>query len=78
MPGLGLGGRQQGPRGFTFTVDHEIPYGLGYTLKEDDALHMARLRLDKVRARLFGVPFDYLLRHYAFQLADHFTKGSKH
>ena len=30
MPGLGLGGRQQGPREFTITVDHDISYGLGY------------------------------------------------
>ena len=30
MPGLGLGRRQQGPREFTITVDHDIPYGLGY------------------------------------------------
>ena len=28
MPGLGLGCHQQGPREFTFTVDHDIPYGL--------------------------------------------------
>ena len=31
MPGLGLGRRQQGPREFAFTIDHDIPYGLlGY------------------------------------------------
>ena len=37
MPGLGLGRRQQGPREFTITVDHDMPYGLGYTPSEDDA-----------------------------------------
>ena len=36
MPGLGLGRRQQGPRDFTITVDHDMPYGLGYTPFEDD------------------------------------------
>ena len=39
MPGLGLGHRQQGSRKFTFTIDHGIPYGLGYTFIEDDARH---------------------------------------
>ena len=43
MPGLGLGHYQQGSRKFTFTVDHDIPYGLGNTPIEDDASHMARL-----------------------------------
>ena len=37
MPGLGLSHRQQGPREFAFTIDHDIPYGLGYTPSEDDA-----------------------------------------
>ncbi|KAL6311123.1 hypothetical protein AAG906_012599 [Vitis piasezkii] len=37
MPGLGLGHRQQGPREFAFTVDHDIPYGSGYTPSEEDA-----------------------------------------
>ena len=44
MPGLGLGHRQQGPREFTITVDHDMPYGLGYTSFEDDTRHMAMLR----------------------------------
>ena len=70
MPGLGLCRRQQGPHEFTFTVDHEIPYGLGYTPIEDDARHMARLRRDRMRARLWGgfhsiilstrIPFSWL------------------
>ena len=37
MPGLGLGRLQQGPCEFAFTIDHDIPYGLGYTHSEDDA-----------------------------------------
>ena len=77
MPGLGLGRRQQGPHEFTITIDHEIPYGLGYTPSEDDARHMAMLGRDRVRARLSGVPFDYPLGPYTFQLADYFTRGSE-
>ena len=66
MPGLGLGRHQQGQREFAFTIDHDIPYGLGYTPSEDDARHMAMLRRDRVRAHLSGVPFDYPLRPYTF------------
>ena len=43
MPGLGLGRRQQGLHKFAFTIDHDIPYGLGYTSSEDDVRHMAML-----------------------------------
>ncbi|RVW94448.1 hypothetical protein CK203_035678 [Vitis vinifera] len=41
LPGLGLGCRQHGPHKFTFRVDHDIPYGLGYTPMEEDARYMA-------------------------------------
>ena len=78
MLGLGLGRRQQGSREFAFTIDHDIPYGLGYTPSEQDAQHMVRLHRDRVRARLSGVPFDYPLHPYTFQLDDYFTRGSKH
>ena len=78
MPGLGLGRRQQGPREFTITVDHDISYGLGYIPTADDARHMARLRRERVRARMSGIPFDYPLRPYTFQLADYFIKESKY
>ena len=78
MPGLGLGRRQQGPREFTITVDHDISYGLGYIPTADDAQHMARLRRERVRARMSGIPFDYPLRPYTFQLADYFIKESKY
>ena len=78
MPGLGLGRHQQGSREFTFTVYHDISYGLGYTPIEDDARHMARLHWDRLRARLSGVPFDYPLRPYTFQLADYFIRGLEH
>ena len=65
-------------REFNFIVDHDIPYGLGYTPTEDDARHMARLRRDNVRAHLSGDSFDYPLRLYNFQLADYFIRGSEH
>ena len=39
---------------------------------------MAMLRQDRVRAHLSGVPFDYPLCPYTFQLADYFTRGSEH
>ena len=78
MPSFGLSRRQQGPREFTITVDHDISYGLGYIPTTDDARHMARLRRERVRARMSGVPFDYPLRPYTFQLIDYFTRGSEY
>ena len=78
MPGLGLGSCQQGPHEFAFTIEHDKPYGLGYTPSKDDTRHMVWLCRDRVRARLSGVPFDYPLRPYTFNLADYFTRGSKH
>ena len=78
MLGLGMGCCHQGSCEFTFTVDHDLPYGLGYTPIEDNARHMAWLHLERVRARLFEVPFDYPLHPYTFQLADYFIKGLEH
>ena len=78
MPGLGLGRRQQGPREFTITVNHDISYGLGYIPTADDARHMARLRRERVRSRMSDVPFDYPLRPYTFQLVDYFNRGSEY
>ena len=51
---------------------------LGYTPTKDDACHMVRLRRDRMRAHLSGVPFDYPLRRYTFQLVDYFIRGSEH
>ena len=78
MYGLGLGLRQHGSREFNFTIDHDIPYVLGYTPIKGDGRHMVRLRRDRVRAHLFGVPFNYPLRPYTFQLADYFIRGLEH
>eukprot|EP00261_Vitis_vinifera_P030644 XP_019071887.1 PREDICTED: uncharacterized protein LOC109121615 [Vitis vinifera] len=78
LPGMGLGRRQQGPHEFTFTVDHDIPYGLGYIPTEADECYMSQLRRDRVRARMSDIPFDYPLCPYTFQLADYFIRGSEH
>ncbi|RVX08208.1 Retrovirus-related Pol polyprotein from transposon 17.6 [Vitis vinifera] len=77
LPGFGLGRRQHGSSEFVTSIDHETPYGLGFTPSEDDVCYMSRLRRDRVRARLFGIPFDYPVRPYTFSLADYFVKGSK-
>ena len=66
LPGLELGHCQHGPREFTFTVDHDIPYRLGYTPTEEDARYMARLCKNRVRACLSWVPFDYPFCLYTF------------
>ncbi|XP_034707088.1 uncharacterized protein LOC117930555 [Vitis riparia] len=50
----------------------------GYIPIEADARYMSQLRRDRVRARMFGIPFDYPLRPYTFQLADYFIRGSEH
>ena len=78
MPNLGLGHRQQGLREFTFTIDHDLIYWLGYTPTEDDARHMAWLRWDRVRALQPRVPLDYPLRPFTFQLAYYYIRGSEH
>ena len=62
LPSMGLGCHQQGPHELAFTIDHYTPYGLGYTPTEDDARYMAQLHKDRVKARLFGVPFEYQFR----------------
>ena len=54
-----------------------MTFGLGFTPSKDDVCYMARLRRDRVRARLFGIPFDYPVRPYTFSLADYFVRGSE-
>ena len=78
LSSLGLGRCQQGPHEFAFTISHDAPYGLGYNPTEEDARHMAQLCMDRVRARLFGIPFDYPFHPYTFCLADYFIKGLEH
>ncbi|KAL6315066.1 hypothetical protein AAG906_030919 [Vitis piasezkii] len=69
LPGFGLGRRQHGSSEFVTSIDHETPYGLGFTPSEDD-----------VRARLSSIPFDLIncpVHPYTFSLADYFVKGSE-
>nr|CAN63594.1 hypothetical protein VITISV_004160 [Vitis vinifera] len=72
------GSTDMGSHEFTFAVNHDTPYGLGYIPIEDDTRYMAWLCRDIVRARMSSIPFDYPLRPYTFQLANYFIRGSKH
>ncbi|RVW45818.1 hypothetical protein CK203_086297 [Vitis vinifera] len=56
--------------GFTFDET-------GFTPSEDDVRYMERLHRDRVRDRLSGIPFDYLIHPYTFNLADYFVRGSE-
>ncbi|KAL6324709.1 hypothetical protein AAG906_015292 [Vitis piasezkii] len=59
LPSLGLGHHQHGPREFTFTVDHDTRYGLGYTPIEEDARYMVQIMHPTWRGLLV---FQRLLR----------------
>ncbi|RVW70376.1 hypothetical protein CK203_060542 [Vitis vinifera] len=75
LPGMGLGRRQHGPSEFIAIPDHDVPFGLGFIPTEADYLYMARLRKERVRARLTHTPF-YPLR-YTRSLADYFVRASE-
>ncbi|RVW29098.1 Retrovirus-related Pol polyprotein from transposon 17.6 [Vitis vinifera] len=77
LPGMGLGRRQQGPSEFIAAIDHDTTFGLGFIPIEADYRHMARLRKERVRARLSHTPFDYPIRPYRMSLADYFVRGSE-
>ena len=51
---------------------------MGYTLIEEDARHMVRLRMGRVRVHLPDISFDYPLRSYTFRLVGYFIRGSEH
>ena len=76
LPGFGLGRCQHGSSEFMTTINHDTPFGLGFTISEDDVCYMARLRRDRVMAQLFGIPFNYPVRPYTFSLANYFVRGS--
>ncbi|RVX21643.1 Retrovirus-related Pol polyprotein from transposon 17.6 [Vitis vinifera] len=57
--------------------DHDVPFGLGFIPTEADYLYMARLRKERVRARLTHTPFDYPLRPYTMSLSDYFVRASE-
>ncbi|RVW54991.1 hypothetical protein CK203_093141 [Vitis vinifera] len=77
LPGMGLGRRQHGPSEFIAIPDHDVPFGLGFIPTEADYLYMARLRKERVRARLTHTPFYYPLRPYTRSLADYFVRASE-
>ena len=74
LPGFVLGRRQHGCSEVVTTIDHDTPFGLGFTPSEDDGHYMARLGRDRVRVRLSGIPFDYPICPYTFSLADYFLR----
>ncbi|WJZ96846.1 hypothetical protein VitviT2T_015493 [Vitis vinifera] len=77
LPGMGLGRRQHGPSEFITIPDHDVPFGLGFIPIEADYLYMARLRKERVRARLTHMSFYYPVRPYTRSLADYFVRASE-
>ena len=77
LPGMGLGRRQHGPSEFMTIPDHDVPFGLGFIPTGADYIYMARLRKERVRARLTRTPFDYPVRPYTMSLSDYFVRASK-
>ena len=77
LPGMGLGRRQHGPREFVTFPDRDVPFGLGFIPTEADYRYMARLRRERVRARLTHTPFYYPVRPYTTSLADYFVRASE-
>ncbi|WJZ95170.1 hypothetical protein VitviT2T_013960 [Vitis vinifera] len=77
LHGMGLGRRQHGPSEFITIPDHDVPFGLGFVPTEADYRHMARLRRERVRARLTHTPFYYPVRPYTMSLADYFVRASE-
>nr|CAN72039.1 hypothetical protein VITISV_034350 [Vitis vinifera] len=54
-----------------------MTFGLGFIPTEADYRYMARLRKERVRARLSHTPFDYPIRPYRMSLTDYFVRGSE-
>ena len=77
LPGIDLGRRQHGPSEFMAIPDHDVPFGLGFVPTEADYRYMARLRRERVRARLTHTPFYYPVRPYTLSLADYFVRASE-
>ena len=41
LPGFGIGWCQHGPSEFVATIDHDTPFGFGFTPSKDDVCYMA-------------------------------------
>ena len=77
LPRMGLGHHQHGPSEFIAIPDHDVPFGLGFIPTEVDYLYMARLRKERVRARLTHTSFYYPVHPYTRSLADYFVRASE-
>ena len=75
LPGMGLGRRQHGPSEFLAFLDHDVSFGLGFIPTKADYRYMARLRIERVRARLTRMLFYYPVRPYTMSLADYFVRA---
>ena len=75
--GMGLGRRQHGPSEFITIPDHDVPFGLGFIPTKADYRYMARLRKERMRARLTHTSFDYPVRPYTRSLSDYFVRASE-
>ena len=75
--GMGLGQRQHEPSKFMTIPDHDVPFGLEFIPTEVYYRYMARLRKERVRARLTHTPFDYLIRPCTMNLLDYFVRASE-
>ncbi|RVW77707.1 Retrovirus-related Pol polyprotein from transposon 17.6 [Vitis vinifera] len=73
----GVGSTSAWTEQFIAIPDHDVPFGLGFIPTEADYLYMARLRKERVRARLTHTPFYYPLRLYTRSLADYFVRASE-
>ncbi|KAL6312978.1 hypothetical protein AAG906_006867 [Vitis piasezkii] len=56
-------------------VDHDTPFDLGFVPTEGDYRYMVLLHKERLRARLFHMPFDYPIRPYRMSLADYFVRA---
>ncbi|WKA00099.1 hypothetical protein VitviT2T_018489 [Vitis vinifera] len=77
IPGMGLGRRQHWPSVFMVFPDHDVPFRFGFIPTEADYRYMARLRRERVMARLTHTPFYYPVRPYTLSLADYFVRASE-
>ena len=77
LPDMGLSRHQHEPSGFMTILDHDVPFRLKFIPTKADYRYMARLRKERVRARLTHTPFDYPVRLYTLSLVDYFVRASK-
>ena len=72
-----MGRRQHEPSEFRTIPNHDVPFGLRFIPIEANYRYMARLRKERVRARLTYTLFDYPIRPYTMSLADYFVRVSE-